>query len=125
MLSHQELEAARSCRAQKLIARGHELQGRIQTSMDARADAAAALDAALDIATRIDHPSVVWRARGLRAELARRNGEAGVRERELATARQLIEALAPGVPDGSPGADFLRLTESLGEPTRVVEPAIT
>jgi class 3 adenylate cyclase/tetratricopeptide (TPR) repeat protein len=114
-LSRREVEAAQRAASQRLVCRARELCGRIHLAMDAREEAARELAAAADIASRIEHPSVTWRACSLRAELARRKGELAEHERELAVAQQLIEHLAPGVPAGAARSDFLRLGAGLVE----------
>ena len=113
--SEQELEAAASSGARKLIARGHELRGRILLSMDQRDDAEAELASAIAVGERIEYKTTLWRARSLLAEIARRRGDGTGHQREIATALQWIEQLAPGVPAGGPRNDFDRLATRIAE----------
>jgi tetratricopeptide (TPR) repeat protein len=98
-LAERELEVAVCAKSQKLIARAHELAGRLQLRIDDRDAASRSLATALAIATRIEHPSIAWRAHSLLAELARRAGDANGAERHRAATARLFDELAPNVPD--------------------------
>ncbi len=93
-LIHQELAGARKFRAQKIEARALELEGRVLATIDRRDEAEASLRAALDVAGRIEYPPVIWRARSLLGELARRRAKGDEAEAEAAKARTLVEMLA-------------------------------
>jgi class 3 adenylate cyclase/tetratricopeptide (TPR) repeat protein len=108
-LAHTEIEAADRTPAQKLICRSREMLGRILLVMDEREPAQRALESALEIAQRIEHPSVAWRTRTLLAELARRRGDSAEAESHLAMATRSLERLAPGVPDPELRREFLGL----------------
>ena len=88
-VAQRELDVANRAKAQKLIARAHELKGRLHLLLDDRDAASEALETALAISHRIEHPSVAWRARSLLAELADRAGDAdGARRHRAAIAKQ-------------------------------------
>ena len=113
--SERELADAESSGSRKLIARGHEQRGRILLTMDRRDDAEAELASAIAVAERIEYKATLWRARSLLSELARRRGDGAGRQREITTALQWIDRLAPGVPTGGPRDDFARLATRLAE----------
>jgi len=77
--------------------------------MDEREPAQRALESALEIAQRIEHPSVAWRTRTLLADLARRRGNSAEAESHLAMATRSLQRLAPGVPDPELRREFLGL----------------
>jgi class 3 adenylate cyclase/tetratricopeptide (TPR) repeat protein len=98
-LAHQELEAAGAAKARKLIARSHELIGRLHLELDDHDAAARALETALEISSGIEHPPIAWRAHTLLAEVARRRGDSAAVERHLAVFTRVFDALAPNIPD--------------------------
>jgi hypothetical protein len=65
--------------------------------------------APLEVAERIEHPSVAWRARSLLGEVARRRGDRATADRDAAHSARSIEGLAPGVSDGELRKVFLGL----------------
>lgn len=109
--SSRELAAVESTGARKLACLGHELSARIRLAMDARDEARAHASQAAEIAESLEHPAVVWRARGVLSEIARRAGAREDHQRERAAAARVIEHLAPGVPDRAARIRFLALTE--------------
>jgi class 3 adenylate cyclase/tetratricopeptide (TPR) repeat protein len=106
-----EISGARHNGCQKIEARALELRGRVLIVLDQRRDAEAALRAAVEIATRIEYPPVLWRALSSAAELARREGDPSGAERDAQRARRMVENLAGSVP----GSELQRSFVSLGE----------
>ena len=108
------LEAgAQNFRAQKIEARARELEGRALVTLDRRDEAQASLRTALEIAERIEYPPVIWRARSLIAELARRRGDHSVAEGQAARARALTESLAADLSEAEIRREFGALGERL------------
>jgi class 3 adenylate cyclase/tetratricopeptide (TPR) repeat protein len=93
------LAGARRHAAAKLVGRALELRGQALVALDRRAEAAAALAEALDVAAGIGYPPTQWRALALLAEIAGRDGRRGDADAAAARARALVDALAAGVPD--------------------------
>ncbi len=112
-LTQRELEDARKHVAPKLEARALEMRGRVLVSLDQRPEAEQALRSALEIAGRIEYPPVVWRARSLLAELARRGADRTEAEAQAAQARALVESLARGLPDAELQKELAALGERL------------
>ena len=108
---HEELAGARKHRAQKIEARALELEGRVLTTLDRRNEAEASLRAALDVARRIEYPPVIWRARSLLCELARREGNQGEAEAEAVKVQTLVEMLARELSN----PDYQREFRALGD----------
>ena len=67
----------------------------------------------LEIGGRIEYPPVVWRARSLLAELARRRGDQGEADVEAARARDLVEGLARQLSEPELRREFGALGERL------------
>ncbi len=114
-LTHQELEGSRQTGSRKLQARALELRGRALVTADARDEAHAALDEAIGVASAIEYPPVLWRARSLLAELARRAGKRTEAMHEITPARELIVRLAASLSEPELERQFLSLGERLAE----------
>ena len=112
-LLQQELLGARKVEARKIEARALELDGRALVTVDARDEAEASLRGALEIASQIEYPPVIWRTRSLLAELARRRGNGSEAEAEAARAQSLVESLAANLSDPDLQRDFRALGERL------------
>jgi tetratricopeptide (TPR) repeat protein len=92
------LAGARRFGARKLEVRGETLRGRALLALERLDDAEQAIAAALDAATAIAYPAGRWRALRLRAEAARRRGDAkalAAAEAELARALGTLAASLP------------------------------
>lgn len=98
-LAARGLEAAGRASGLKLIARAQELKGRLHLLMDDREAATLALLEAHAVSSRIEHPSVAWRALSLLAEVARRAGDLRAAERHRAATAALFQRLAPSLRD--------------------------
>ncbi len=88
-----EVAGAREHQARKIEARALELRGRALVKMDHREQARVALQEALEIATAIEYPPVMWRAESLVGELVRRGGDGVRAEQHFAQAQQRVHAL--------------------------------
>jgi tetratricopeptide (TPR) repeat protein len=108
-----ELAAARRHQARKLESRALELKARILLVMDRRQEADHCLRQASAGAQAIAYPPALWRAHALAAELARRSGDRSRAEASVARLRDLMEGLAPKVPDGELRRHFRALGEGL------------
>ena len=108
-----EIAGARQRPVPKIEARALELSGRILLTMDRRDEAEASLRQALDVTTRIQHPSVAWRSLSLLGEIARRGGHDDAAQQHFAAARQLVESKAPGVPREELRSEFRSLADRL------------
>jgi class 3 adenylate cyclase/tetratricopeptide (TPR) repeat protein len=112
-LTREESVRAKNVQSPKLEARALELQGRAFATLDRRDEAEAALRSALEIAGRIEYPPVVWRARSLLAELARRRGNHREADTEAVQARALVEGLARELSEPELRREFGALGERL------------
>jgi len=98
-LADEELARAGRHHAPKIEARAHELRGRALAALDRRAEARAALGAALGVAERIGYPPTQWRSLAVLAELARREGQRAAAEAAEGRSRALVDKLARTLPD--------------------------
>lgn len=112
-LGELELAGARTTQSFKLQARALELCGRAQLVQDDRERAERSLAEAVEVARRIEHPPVVWRAESLLAELAARRGESAEAERRRAAVRALVAHTAGAIPEPELRREFLGLGERL------------
>ncbi len=112
-MTEPEAGAARHHRAPKIEARALELRGRALVTMDRREEGAEALHGAITAAETIGYPPVIWRAKSLLAELARRKGKSAEAERLAAEARSLVESLAGAIPEKELQRTFGALGERL------------
>jgi len=114
-LAHVEAELAgtRERKLHKIRARALELHGRILLTMDRRDEAKTSLSEALELATRIEHPPVAWRAHSLLGEVAQRNEQKDTAQGHFATLRDLIEAKAPSIPKTELRSEFRGLIDRL------------
>ena len=117
-LSIAEVAAARNAVAQKIEARALEFHSRVLLAQELRSDAARVAREALDIARRIEHPPVAWRAFSMLGEIARRDGDASEAEHLFGKARRLVEEKARTVAD----SDMRRQFRAMGE--RLVSDAL-
>jgi hypothetical protein len=112
-LTKDELAGARRTDSKKLAARALELRGRALVVADQRDDARAALQEALDVASAIGYPPVVWRAHSLVAELARRSSDRSEVQHHASRARVLVESLSQSLADPDLRREFGALAERL------------
>jgi tetratricopeptide (TPR) repeat protein len=112
-LARDEVERLARVPAPKLECRALEQIGRIHLALGEHERAAPELARAVEIADEIEHPSVAWRARSLRAELASRRGERAEADRERAIVAAHFERLAPGIPDQSLRRGFRELEQGI------------
>ena len=94
-----EAEGARRHQAPKIEARALVLAGEAHLLVDARDDAAAALDEAARIAERIGYPRAAWSAYGLQVVLARRAGHAELATRHAARRQALLDGAIASLED--------------------------
>jgi hypothetical protein len=89
------------------------MRARALLHLDRRPETDDVLHQAVALGERIEYRPVVWRSYSLAGELARRNGDTR-RSREFrARARDLVDRLAPAVPDARSRRDFSALGEGL------------
>jgi tetratricopeptide (TPR) repeat protein/predicted Ser/Thr protein kinase len=93
------LEVANRALLRKHIAWGRKLTGDIAAMQDRMDAARQEYDAALRILAEYPCPTVEWRIRQARADLARRMGETSLADDHLACSRIIMESLAASVPD--------------------------
>jgi hypothetical protein len=112
-LLDRELAGARHHKARKLEARALELRARALVHLDRRPEAEEALREAVALGEQIEYRPVLWRSYSLQGELARRGGDATRSREQGARARDLVDRLAPAVPDARSRREFSALGESL------------
>jgi class 3 adenylate cyclase/tetratricopeptide (TPR) repeat protein len=112
-LLDRELAGARHHSARKLEARALELRARALVHLDRRPDAEEALRDAVVLSEQIGYRPVLWRSYSLQGELAQRGGDATRSRERRALARDLVDRLAPEVPDARSRREFAALGEAL------------
>ncbi len=108
-----EVEGARGSAAQKIEARGLELQGRALVELDRRDEADVVLGEAIEVAQRIEYPPVIWRALAMRGELARRRGDTSEAQTKFDRARALVDDKAQLLDDPVLQREFRGMGERL------------
>ena len=108
-----ELARTRQRTAHKIEARALELRGRVLLTMDRRDEARDSLRQALELATRIEHPPVIWRALSLLGEAANRSDQRDVAQQHFAAIRKLVSSTAPSIPREELRSEFRGLGERL------------
>jgi class 3 adenylate cyclase/tetratricopeptide (TPR) repeat protein len=111
--AEREASAAIATTASKLICRAHEMLGRVRLVLEAPEEAELELRTALTMAEAIGHPPVVWRARSLMAEIARREGNGAEADRIHQQLTTAVESLAPGIAEKNLRSQFFQLGEDL------------
>jgi tetratricopeptide (TPR) repeat protein/predicted Ser/Thr protein kinase len=102
------LEGATKGLLRKHMAWGRKLLGDIAARQDRMDQARQQYDAALAILTGHPCPTVEWRIRNARADVARRTGEASVADEHLRRSRHIVELLAQSVGDDRLGRTLVR-----------------
>jgi class 3 adenylate cyclase len=110
-LSLAEVGAARDALAQKIEARSLEFHSRVLLAQERTGEAKTVAGQALELARRIEHPPVAWRAFAMLGEMARRAGDSEEAELQLGKARRLVEEKARTVAD----SDLRRQFRAMGE----------
>jgi tetratricopeptide (TPR) repeat protein len=110
-----DAEFARTRRrtAHKIEARALELRGRVLLTMDRRDEAQDSLRQALELASRIEHPPVIWRALSLLGEAANRSDQRDVAQQHFAAIRKLVSGTAPSIPREELRSEFRGLGDRL------------
>jgi class 3 adenylate cyclase/tetratricopeptide (TPR) repeat protein len=108
-----ELLGTRQRPVLKLEARALELRGRVLLTMDRRDEAVASLSEALELARRIEHPPVAWRALSLLGEVADRNGLNDAQAQCFAELRRLAGSKASSIPRDELRSEFRGLIDRL------------
>jgi len=95
--------------AQKNIARSHLLRGEMLASEGKLAEAATALQFALEVARRTSHRPLVWRIRAALGRLLERQGKRDEARGEYGEAMAVVEAVVADVPPSELRSSFLSL----------------